>query len=121
MEKPLSAPMRELMDGVLDAHFISNLEQKLEKTQLKRVDSETIDKLIPTDTKAESVLSKDEEESHSYLIKDGEVTNALEPLNVAGNIYTSLKNILRMGNDSKLGPFGVKTPSIVLDGLTITG
>ena len=46
----------------------------------------------------------------SYLIKDGEVTNALEPLNVAGNIYTSLKNILRMGNDSKLGPFGVKTP-----------
>ena len=52
-----------LMDGVLDSHFISNLEQKLEKTQLKRVDSDTLDKLIPTDNKVESVLSKDEEES----------------------------------------------------------
>jgi len=28
------------MEGVLDSHFISNLEQKLEKTQIKRVDSE---------------------------------------------------------------------------------
>ncbi|MFN7330857.1 MAG: molecular chaperone HtpG, partial [Bacteroidota bacterium] len=35
-----------MMDGVLDSHFIGNLEQKLEKTQLKRVDSEIIDKLI---------------------------------------------------------------------------
>ncbi len=51
-----------LMDGILDSHFISNLEQKLEKTQLKRVDSDTIDKLIAKDDKVESVLSKDEEE-----------------------------------------------------------
>ncbi|NJN41019.1 MAG: molecular chaperone HtpG [Flammeovirgaceae bacterium] len=52
-----------LMDGVLDSHFISNLEQKLEKTQIKRVDSDTIDKLIQTDEKKESILSKEEEES----------------------------------------------------------
>jgi len=51
-----------LMDGVLDSHFISNLEQKLENTQLKRVDSDTIDKLIAKDEKIESVLSKEEEE-----------------------------------------------------------
>lgn len=51
-----------LMDGILDSHFISNLEQKLEKTQLKRVDSDTIDKLITKDEKIESVLSKEEEE-----------------------------------------------------------
>ncbi len=51
-----------LMDGVLDSHFISNLEQKFEKTQLKRVDSDTIDKLIAKDEKIESVLSKEEEE-----------------------------------------------------------
>lgn len=51
-----------LMDGILDSHFISNLEQKLEKTQIKRVDSETADKLIAKDEKIESVLSKDEEE-----------------------------------------------------------
>ena len=51
-----------LLDGVLDSHFISNLEQKLEKTQLKRVDSEIIDKLILKDEKIASVLSSTEEE-----------------------------------------------------------
>ncbi|HEY3402147.1 MAG TPA: molecular chaperone HtpG [Ohtaekwangia sp.] len=50
------------LDGVLDSHFINSLEQKLEKTQLKRVDSETADKLIDKDTKTESVLSNDEQE-----------------------------------------------------------
>lgn len=51
-----------LLDGVLDNHFINTLEQKLEKTQIKRVDSEIVDKLIDKDTKMESVLSKDEQE-----------------------------------------------------------
>jgi molecular chaperone HtpG len=51
-----------LFDGVLDSHFINTLEQKLEKTQLKRVDSETADKLIDKGTTAESVLSKEEQE-----------------------------------------------------------
>jgi molecular chaperone HtpG len=51
-----------LLDGVLDSHFISNLEQKLEKTQLKRVDSEISDKLIAKDEKIASVLSSSEEE-----------------------------------------------------------
>jgi len=51
-----------LLDGIIDSHFIGNLEQKLEKTQLKRVDSEIVDKLIAKDDKIASVLSKDEEE-----------------------------------------------------------
>ena len=51
-----------LFDGVLDSHFINTLEQKLEKTQIKRVDSDTTDKLISKDEKLESVLSKEEEE-----------------------------------------------------------
>jgi molecular chaperone HtpG len=50
-----------LLDGVLDSHFINSLESKLEKVQLKRVDSETIEKLIDKDTKVESVLSEDEQ------------------------------------------------------------
>jgi molecular chaperone HtpG len=50
-----------LLDGVLDSHFINSLEQKLEKTQLKRVDSETAEKLIDKDQKVESVLSEDEQ------------------------------------------------------------
>lgn len=51
-----------LLDGMIDSHFINHLEQKLEKTSLKRVDAETIDKLIDKDDKVESVLSKEEEE-----------------------------------------------------------
>lgn len=52
-----------ILDGVLDSHFINHLEQKLEKTQLRRVDSDTIDKLISKEESVASVLSKEEEES----------------------------------------------------------
>ncbi|UII22376.1 molecular chaperone HtpG [Fulvivirga ligni] len=51
-----------LLDGVLDSHYVNFLEQKLENTQLKRVDADTIEKLIDKDEKIESVLSADEEE-----------------------------------------------------------
>jgi molecular chaperone HtpG len=51
-----------ILDGILDSHFINTLEQKLEKTHIKRVDSDTADKLIPKDEKVESVLSKEEAE-----------------------------------------------------------
>jgi len=51
-----------IFDGMIDNHFINHLEQKLENTSLKRVDAETIDKLIDKDEKIESVLSKDDEE-----------------------------------------------------------
>ncbi|HEX5171594.1 MAG TPA: molecular chaperone HtpG [Cyclobacteriaceae bacterium] len=51
-----------VLDGVLDNHFINTLEQKLEKTHIKRVDSDTADKLVDKDEKIESVLSNDEQE-----------------------------------------------------------
>ncbi|CAN5413118.1 molecular chaperone HtpG [soil metagenome] len=50
-----------VLDGVLDSHFINTLEQKLEKTQFRRVDSDTIDKLIVKDEKVESVLSAEDQ------------------------------------------------------------
>ena len=56
-------------DGVLDSHFINTLEQKLEKTQIKRVDSETPDKLIEKDQKSESVLSTEEQEQVKTLFE----------------------------------------------------
>jgi molecular chaperone HtpG len=52
-----------LFDGVLDSHFINSLEQKLEKTHIKRVDSDTADKLIDKGEKMESVLSTEESEA----------------------------------------------------------
>ena len=49
-----------LMDTPIDAHFVSHMEHKLDKTQMKRVDANTIDKLIDKDEKLEHVLSEDE-------------------------------------------------------------
>ncbi len=73
-----------VLDGVLDSHFIGNLEQKLEKTQLKRVDSETIDKLIPTESKTESILSQEEQDGVKGIfekaINNTNMTLAVESL-----------------------------------------
>jgi len=49
-----------LMDSPIDNHFISQLEQKLEKTSLKRVDSSVASKLIDKDENVESVLTEDQ-------------------------------------------------------------
>ncbi len=49
-----------LMNSPLDSHFIHNLERKLEKTQLKRVDADVVDKLITKEEKIESVLGEAE-------------------------------------------------------------
>jgi molecular chaperone HtpG len=49
------------MDQVLDAHFIGQLEQKLEKTSFKRVDAATASQLIEKDDAQTSVLSEDDQ------------------------------------------------------------
>jgi molecular chaperone HtpG len=73
-----------VLNGVLDSHFINHLEQKLEKTQLKRVDSDTIDKLIAKEENVASVLSKEEEESVKKIfetaINNKSMTLAVESL-----------------------------------------
>ncbi|MBL3654569.1 molecular chaperone HtpG [Fulvivirga sediminis] len=51
-----------LLDGVIDSHYVNFLEQKIEKTQLKRVDAENIEKIIDKGETIASVLSKEEEE-----------------------------------------------------------
>ncbi|MDE6610681.1 MAG: molecular chaperone HtpG, partial [Muribaculaceae bacterium] len=40
-----------VMDGQLDSHFIGLLEQKVEKTRIVRVDSDTVDNLIQKESK----------------------------------------------------------------------
>jgi len=49
-----------LMDSPLDNHLISMLEHKLEKTQIKRVDSGTIDSLINKGEAIASVLTEEQ-------------------------------------------------------------
>nr|WP_184624545.1 molecular chaperone HtpG [Pedobacter cryoconitis] len=49
-----------LMNSAIDNHFVSSLEQKLEKTLLKRVDSSVASKLIEKDEVIESVLTEEQ-------------------------------------------------------------
>jgi molecular chaperone HtpG len=58
-----------VFDGVLDSHFINTLEQRLEKSQFRRVDSDTIDKLIAKDEKIDSVLSQPDQEKLKALFE----------------------------------------------------
>ena len=58
-----------LMDGVIDAHFINALEQKLEKTRFTRVDADTVDKLIKKDETFPSKLDEEQKKSLKDLIE----------------------------------------------------
>src|SRR6201996_2511137 len=49
-----------LMNSPIDNHFISSLEQKLEKTSLKRVDSDVADKLIKKDDNPDHILTEEQ-------------------------------------------------------------
>lgn len=98
-----------VMDGALDPHYIGSLETKLEKTQLKRVDSETTDKLINKGDAAASVLSKDEEEKVKTIfekaINNTHTVVAVESLSPEDFpvILTMSEWMRRMKDMSKLG------------------
>jgi len=49
-----------VLNSPIDNHFISSLEQKLEKTSLKRVDSDVADKLIKKDDNPPHVLTEEQ-------------------------------------------------------------
>lgn len=51
-----------LMNSPIDTHFIHHLEMKLEKTSLKRVDADVLDKLIEKDDAEKHSLTKEETE-----------------------------------------------------------
>jgi molecular chaperone HtpG len=51
-----------VMDSTIDNHYMQHLEYKGEKMVFKRVDADTMDKLIEKDVSSESVLNKEEEE-----------------------------------------------------------
>jgi molecular chaperone HtpG len=101
-----------LLDGVLDNHFINTLEQKLEKTHIKRVDSETPDKLIDKDEKMESVLSTDEQEKIKTIfetaINNKSMTVAVESMSPDDMpvVITMTEFMRRMKDMAKMGGGG---------------
>ena len=64
-----------IMDSPLESHFINLLEQKIEKTRFVRVDSDTVEKLIPHDDAIPEKLTKEEQEKLKPIV-EGEVDKA---------------------------------------------
>jgi len=97
------------MDGVLDSHFVNTIEMKLEKTRWKRVDSESIDKLVEKDETRESVLSKEEEEKIKKIFEEtiGENSAIIQIESLAPDeqpvVITQSEFMRRMNDMSKLG------------------
>ena len=57
------------MNGQLDVHAIAQMEQKFDKTRLVRVDSNTIDNLIPKDNKGEVTLNEDQKNALQEMFR----------------------------------------------------
>ena len=65
-----------LMNSPIDTHFIQNLEMKLEKTSLKRVDADVLDKLIEKEDSAKHTLT-DEETGKLKAVFEKAISNPL--------------------------------------------
>ncbi len=52
-----------VFDSPIDSHFVNHMEAKLEKTQIKRVDADNLNKLIDKDEKKELILTDEQKES----------------------------------------------------------
>ena len=52
-----------VLDSPIDNHFIQHIESKLDKTQLKRVDADVVEKLIQKDSTYANLLTEDQSKS----------------------------------------------------------
>ncbi len=55
-----------------------------------------------------------------YRIEKGEITGRVKDTMVAGNVYTALKQVIGLGNDSRWNG-SCYTPSLVVEGLSVIG
>lgn len=73
-----------VMDSPIDNHFIQHLEMKLEKTSIKRVDADILDRLIQKDDNLTHVLTEDEskkvKEIFEKAINNSNMSVSVEPL-----------------------------------------
>ncbi|HEY8510782.1 MAG TPA: molecular chaperone HtpG [Cyclobacteriaceae bacterium] len=101
-----------VLDGILDNHFINTLEQKLEKTHIRRVDSDTIEKLIDKDEKLDSVLTQEEKDQVKAIfekaIDNKNMTVTVESMSTdeLPVVITMSEFMRRMKDMAKLGGGG---------------
>ncbi len=107
-----------LMNSPIDNHFIAQMEQKLDKTSIKRVDADIVNKLIEKDETYESVLSENETDTVKSLFEktannsnmNVEVT-ALSPEDLPVTITTDefmrrMKEMARTGGGGMMSMYG---------------
>ncbi|MFC5193250.1 molecular chaperone HtpG [Algoriphagus aquatilis] len=58
-----------VLDSPIDSHFIQHIETKIEKTQLKRVDADVVEKLIQKDSTYANLLTEDQSKSVKELFE----------------------------------------------------
>jgi PmbA protein len=56
-----------------------------------------------------------------FLIENGEIKGPLEPVSIAGQFYEGFKNLLHIGSDVTLTPYGAQAPSLLFDDFSVTG
>lgn len=101
------------LDSVLDSHFINMLESKLVKTNLKRVDSDTVEKLIDKGIAVDTILSDSEKETvkkvFDEVINDTTKVVALEPMpaDEMPAVITQNEFMRRMSDMSRAGGGGM--------------
>ncbi|MCZ2392593.1 MAG: molecular chaperone HtpG [Chitinophagales bacterium] len=101
-----------VMDSIIDNHFVQLLESKFEKTQFKRVDADTLDKLIEKDTTYESVLTQEQQDALKQIFENqiSKDTTTIEIKNLSPDdapvTITRNEFMRRMQEMSKMGGGG---------------
>ena len=72
-----------VMDSPIDNHFIQHIESKLDKTQLKRVDADVVEKLIQKDSSYANLLTEEQSKSVKELF-DKAIANKTYTVEVEG-------------------------------------
>lgn len=99
-----------VFDGQLDVHFVNHVETKLKDARFARVDSDTIDKLVPKDESTEDKLSAEQKADltpvfQSQLNNSDHFIVSFESMGATGQpvIITQSEFMRRMKDMSELG------------------
>jgi len=57
----------------------------------------------------------------AYLVENGELKGSVEPVSIAGNYYEGFKNLLDVGSNKTVLPYGISTPTLVFDDFSVVG
>lgn len=57
----------------------------------------------------------------AYLVENRELKGPVEPVSIAGNYYDGFKNLIEIGKDQTVNPYGINTPTLVFDGFSVVG